>query len=102
MTHEEFVAAFQAGKLTVQIDPKAAAKLVSGQMMLPLILLPIFGIAVGLALTGYLVSGALLFVATLAFRFFVRRTSPGFILRRSLEDPIFYQHVVSAGVLTAQ
>jgi hypothetical protein len=33
MTHEEFVAAYQAGKLTVQIGPKAAARLVSSRMM---------------------------------------------------------------------
>lgn len=99
MTHAEFVAAHQSGRLSVQIDPKAAARLVSGQMMLPLVLLPIFGIAVAVALMGYFLAGAALFLAAVAFRFFVRRSAAGFVLKRSLEDQAFYRHVVSAGVL---
>jgi len=100
MTHAEFVAAYQSGRLSVQIDPKAAAKLVSGQMMLPIFLLPVFGLAVGIALVGYFFSGAALFLAALAFRFFVRRSASGFVLKRSLEDPRFYAHAVAAGILT--
>jgi hypothetical protein len=99
MTHSEFVAAYQSGRLSVQIDPKAAATLVSGQMMLPVFLLPVFGLAVGIALVGYFFSGAALFLAAFAFRFFVRRTAPGFVLKRSLEDPRFYEHAVAAGIL---
>ena len=99
MTHAEFVAAYTSGRLQVHVDPKAAAKLVSGMMMLPLFMLPVYGIAVAIALLGYFLPGAALFVAALAFRFFVRRTSPGFVLKRSLEDARFYEHVVAAGVL---
>ena len=99
MTHEEFVAAHRAGNLAVQIDPKAAAQLVSRQMMLPLILLPIFGLAVALALAGYFISGTLLFVAALVFRFLVRRSSQGFILTRSLADPRFYGQALAARIL---
>ena len=101
MTHDEFVAAYRDGKLTVQVDAKAAAQLVTRRMMLPLFLLPVLGLAVGLALTGYLISGILLFVAALAFRYFVRASSRGFILKQSLEDPDFYRQVVAARVLTA-
>jgi len=99
MTHSEFVAAYQSGRLAVQIDPKAAARVVSAQMMLPLVLLPIFGIAVGIALVGYFFAGAALFLAAFAFRFFVRRSAPGFVLKRSLEDPRFYEHAVAAELL---
>jgi len=99
MTHAEFVAAHREGKLSVHVDPKAAARLVSSRMMLPLILLPAFGIAVALTLTGYLITGILLFVAALAFRYAIRRSSRGFILTRSLEDSAFYEQVVAVGIL---
>ena len=99
MTHADFVAAYRSGRLSVQVDPKAAARLVSGQMMLPLFLLPLFGAAVAIALLGYFFAGAALFGAALSFRFFVRRTAPGFVLKRSLEDPRFYEHVVAASIL---
>ena len=99
MTHEEFVAAHREGKLSVHVDPKAAAALVTRQMMLPLILLPVLGLGVALALSGYLVIGILVFVAALTFRFLVKRSSRGFILTRSLEDPSFYEQAVAAGIL---
>ena len=99
MTHAEFIAAYQAGRVSVHVDPKAAAQFVSGRMMLPLVLLPVLGVAVAMALAGYLIAGALVFAAALAFRFAVRRTSPGFVLRRALEDPGFYDYALRAGLL---
>jgi len=99
MTHEEFVAAYREGKLSVHIDPKLAAQLVTRQMMLSLVLLPVLGLAVALALTGYLITGVVLFVTALGFRFLVRRSSQGFILKQSLEDPRYYEQAVTAGIL---
>jgi hypothetical protein len=99
MTHAEFVAAYREGRLTVHIDAKAAAQLVSQRMMLPLILLPFFGLAVGLALVGQLGAGIVLFLLAFGFRFFVRSSARGFVLARSLEDPRFYQQALDAGIL---
>jgi len=99
MTHEEFVAAYREGKVTVEVDPKAAAQLVSRQMMLPLVMLPFFGIAVALALVGYFIAGAIVFILAFGFRYFVRSTSRGFLLTRALQDPKFYEDAVAAGIL---
>ena len=101
MTHDEFVAAYRDGKVTVQVDAKAAAQLVARRMMLPLFLLPALGLGVALALTGYLVTGFVVFVAALVFRYFVRATSRGFILKQSLEDRAFFEYVTAAGILKA-
>ena len=102
MTHEEFVAAYREGKVTVQIDAKAAAQLVSRQMMLPLVLLPVLGLGVALALTGYLAIGILLFVAALAFRYAVRKSSPAFAIKRALESQDFYAAAVKNGLLKTE
>jgi hypothetical protein len=99
MTHAEFVSAYREGRLTAHVDAKAAAKLVSDRMMLPLILLPCFGLAVGLALIGQLLWGVAVFLLAFGFRFFVRSTARGFVLTRSLEDPNFYAHAIAAGIL---
>jgi hypothetical protein len=100
MTHQEFVASYREGKLAVHVDPKAAAKLVSARSMLPLVVLPLLGLAVALAMTGYLITGAVLFVAALAFRYAVKKSSPGFVITRALENPEFYQQAVAARALT--
>ena len=99
MTHEEFVAAYEAGRIRVHIDREAAAKFVAGRAMLPLVLLPIMGLGVALALVGYLWTGGAIFVGALLLRFLVKRSSEGFLLWRALRDPEFYRQVAAAQVL---
>jgi hypothetical protein len=99
MTHKEFVAAYQAGRIRVSIDRDAAARFVSGRAMLPLVMLPVLGLAVALALVGYVISGVAVFLAALLVRYLVRRSSDGFLLWRALQDAEFYRQVVAARVL---
>jgi len=99
VTHAEFVAGYRAGRLRAQVDREAAARAVSARLMLPLVLLPLFGIAVALALVGRYLPGGLAFAAALALRYAVRRTAPGFVLRRALEDERFYAEALAAGLL---
>jgi hypothetical protein len=102
MTHQEFVAAYEAGRLRVRINRAAAARYVSGRAMLPLVILPILGLGVALALVGYLVAGVVVFIAALGLRFLVKRSSDGFLVWRALRDPDFYQQVLAAGVLAVE
>ena len=99
MTHAEFVAAYRAGRLSVQIDRDKAARFVSQRMLLPLFLLPVLGLAVALALAGWMVTGIALFLGAIAFRYIVRASGRGFVLSRSLQDPQFYQQALAAGLI---
>ena len=99
MTHAEFVAAYREGRLKVQVDREAAARHVSARLMLPIVLLPLLGIAVALALVGHYVIGGLVFAAALGLRFAVRRTAPGFVLQRALADEPFYADAVASRLL---
>jgi hypothetical protein len=99
LTHPEFVAAYQAGRIRVKIDRAAAARFVAGRAMLPLVLLPVLGLGVALALVGYVITGAVIFISALALRFLVRRSSDGFLLWRALRDAEFYRQVLAAQVL---
>lgn len=99
MTHAEFVAAYQARSIRVSIDREAAARFVAGRAMLPLVLLPVLGLGVALALLGYFVAGAAIFLAALLLRYVVRRSSNGFLLWRALNNAEFYRQVLAAQVL---
>ena len=99
MTHDEFVAAYQAGRIRVKIDRDAAARFVAGRAMLPLVLLPVLGLGVALALVGYVVAGVAVFLAALLLRDLGRRSSYGFLVWRALQDAEFYRQVVAAQVL---
>jgi hypothetical protein len=102
MTHADFIQAYREGRIQVSVDRAAAARLVSGRMMLPFVLLPILGLGVALALVGHLVWGIVVFLGALAFRFLVRASSHGFVLTRALEDPAFYEEMRSRGILAVK
>ena len=99
MTHAEFIAAYREGRLQVQVDASAAARMVSARLMLPFVLLPVMGLGVALALVGHFIVGALIFLAALALRFAVRRSAPGFVLQRALADERFYAEALASGLL---
>jgi len=100
MTHAEFIGAYREGRLKVRIDKPAAARMVSARLMLPLVLLPVMGLSVALALVGYFIIGALVFLAALGLRYAVRRSAPGFVLQRALVDERFYAEALACGLLS--
>ena len=99
MTHAEFVAAWREGRLRVEVDRAAAARAVSERLMLPLVLLPVMGAGVALALLGRYFIGAAVFIAALLLRFAVRRSAAGFVLQRALQDERFYTEAIASGLI---
>ena len=83
----------------MSVERRAAARLVSGRLLLPFVLLPVLGSGVALAITGHFFAGAALFVAGLVLRFVVRASSQGFVLNRALQDGAFYEEVKGKGIL---
>ena len=102
VTHQEFVAAYEAGRIRVSVNREAASRFIAGRAMLPLVLLPLLGLGVALALAGYIITGTLIFLAALLVRFLVRRSSGGFIIWRALQDAEFYRQACAAQVLAVE
>ena len=99
MTHEDFVAAYRAGSIRVNVDPTAAGAFMSQRLWLPLMRLPVLGVGVALALSGWLWTGfALIGLGTLAPTL-IKRSAPRFVVTQALESSAFYQDVVREGVL---
>ena len=99
MTHAEFVEAYRAGSIRVHIDRAAAARYVSRRLWLPFIMLPVLGLGVGLALTGWIWTGlAVIGGATLA-PILIKRTAPHFVITQALQDRAFYDDVAANGLL---
>lgn len=99
MTHAQFLSDYQAGRVRVDIDRKAAIRLVAGRLMLPLVLLPIFGIAVAAGLMRAYAWAIAFLVLGFGLRLAVAAASPGFVLQKSLTDAEFFDQVRQAGIL---
>ena len=102
MTHAEFVAAYRERRLVARVDRAAARRFVSARVLLPIVLLPVLGLSVAIALLGHYIAGGALFVAALAARYLVRATAEGFVLQRGLHDERLYRDALQAGVLRVE
>lgn len=99
MTHAEFVTGYRDGAVRINIDPAAAGRFMSARLWLPLVRLPVLGIGVALALSGWLWSGFTLIALGTIAPMLIRRSAPHFVLTQALEDERFYQDVVRSGLL---
>ena len=99
MTHAEFVAAYRAGAIRVDIDREAAGRFLGARLLLPLVRLPVLGIGVALALMGWIWTGlAVIAVGTIA-PMLIKRSAPHFIITQALEDAKFYNDAATSGLL---
>ena len=99
MTHAQFVFAIRNGTLVVDIEPKAATRFVAARMWLPWFLLPLFGLAVGLALNGRFFFGAMALASALLLRALVAKSAASFVLQRAIADPDFFAAARAANLL---
>ena len=99
MTHTEFVVAYQQGEITVEIDPKGAERFLSARLLLPFVALPVLGLGIALALTGWIYTGlAIIAVGFVAPRL-IKRGAARFILAQALQDAALYDEVTKSGLM---
>ncbi len=99
MTHAEFVTAYTRGEIKVEMDPAGSARFLSARLLLPLVMMPVVGIGIALALTGWIYTGILIMAAGIVAPRLIKRSAPHFVLTQALEDPRVYDEVVSTGIL---
>lgn len=101
MTHAEFVSAHRMGVLHVRIDPKLASLYVSARLMLPFMMLPVLGVGIALALSGWVWSGLAVIALGIVLPRLIKRSAPHFLMTQALQDEKLYRELIAAEVLDA-
>jgi hypothetical protein len=83
----------------MNVDRAAAARYVSTRLLLPFVMLPVLGLGVALAMTGWVWTGLAIIGAATVARIIIRRSAAHFVLTQALQDPKFYEDVAASGVL---
>jgi hypothetical protein len=83
----------------VEIESDAAAKFISARLLLPLVMMPVLGLGVALALVGWLGTGLSLLAAGILIPRLIKRSAPRFLLTQALEHEHIYDEVTAAGIL---
>jgi len=99
VTHADFVAALGRGEVRAEFDKAGAARFLSARLLLPLVMLPVLGAGVALALTGWIYTGLIVIAGGIIGPRLVKRAAPRFLLQMALEDPRVYDELTQAAVL---
>ena len=99
LAHRDFVAAFHDGAITVTFDAKGAARFLSARLLLPLFMMPVLGIGVALALTGWIWTGLAVIALGIIAPRLIKRGAPRFLMHQMMDDGDLYRDVVHAGIM---
>lgn len=99
MTHQEFVEAYRSGTLNMTMAQPMAAKYLSRRLLLPLVMLPILGAALSLALVGWLYTGIAIFMVAAFVPRLIKKNAVPILLYQALQDPEFYEDLRQSGTL---
>lgn len=102
MDHRQFVSAYRRGEIRVDLDTKAAERLLAARLLLPLVAMPVLGIGVALALIGWVFTGLALIAVGYAGPKLIRRSAPHFLMQQALQDPALYDELRRSGILRVQ
>ena len=97
--HHEFVTGIHAGAIQVRFDAKDAARFLSARLLLPLVMMPVLGVGVALALTGWIWTGLLIIAAGIIVPRLIKRNAPRLLIQLALEDEKLYQNLLRAQVM---
>jgi hypothetical protein len=99
VAYEEFRAGLAAGRMRVVVNPKLARRYVSQRLLLIVVLTPLIGVGIALALTGARWPGALLVALGVVLHRVVAWQAPKILLQLALRDRQVYEHVTQNGVM---
>ena len=99
MTHDEFVAAWRAGRVRIEVDPRLAGALVSQRLLLPFVAIAVIGLGIALVLWGSMLAGLAVGAVGILVPRLIKRGAAGFVTAHIAEDAELYDAAVRAGAL---
>lgn len=102
VAHEEFRVGLPAGRFAVVVNPKLARRYVAQRLLLVVVVTPMIGIGLALALTGRTWPGALLVAAGVLLNRVVMWQAPRILLYMATHDRAVYEFVTHNGLLEVQ
>ena len=90
VAHEEFRAGLPAGRFRVVVNPKLARRYVAQRLLLLVIVMPVIGAGIALAMLGAIWGGAAVVALGIALNRVVMWQAPKILLHLALRDPKVY------------
>lgn len=99
IAHEDFRAGLPAGRFRVVVNPKLARRFVAQRLLLLVVVMPLVGVGIALALMGRTWLGAGLVAAGVLLNRVVMWQAPRLLLQMALRDRNVYEFVTHNGLM---
>lgn len=99
VAHEEFRAGLPAGRFRVVVDPKLARRYMARRLLLIVLLMPLIGIGIALALLGATWTGGLMVAGGVVLNRVVMWQAPRLLLQMALRDSAVYAFATQNGLM---
>ena len=83
----------------VEVDPAGAARFMSKRLLLPFVAMPVAGIGIALALTGWIYSGIAMVVVAYMVPRFIKRSASHFVFQQALTDLSVFEEATRTQIL---
>lgn len=97
--HAEFRAGLPAGRFHVIVNPKLARRYVAQRLLLLVVVMPVIGVGIALALMGRTWIGASLVAVGVLLNRITLWQAPALLLQMAARDPAVYDFVTQNGVM---
>jgi hypothetical protein len=97
--HEEFRAGVAHGRFRLVVNPKLARRYIARRLLLLVLLMPLIGVGLALALSGATWAGALLVFAGVALNRVVMWQAPKMVVHMATRDASVYDFVTGNGIM---
>jgi hypothetical protein len=99
IAHDDFRVGLPAGRFRVVVDPKQARRYLARRLLLVVVVMPVIGLGLALALLGATWAGALLVFAGVALNRVTMWQAPRLVLHMASRDPAVYAFVTQNGIM---
>lgn len=99
MNHADFVQAWRAGELRVEVDLERAGALLAARLLLPYVAIAVIGSGIALVLWGWIWSGLAVGAAGILAPRLIKKGAGGFLMAHIGQDRALYDDALRAGAL---
>lgn len=99
MNHAEFVDAWRAGAVSVEVDPAKAMAFVSARLLLPFVAVAVIGLGIAVVLWGWMWLGLTIGALGIVVPRLIKRGAGGFLLAHIADDAALFEAALRTGAV---
>ena len=100
MRHADFVEAWRAGQVGVEIDRRRAGAFLAARLLLPFVAIAVIGLGIALVLWGWMWLGLAVGAIGIVVPRSIKRGAGAFLMAHIADDPELFESALASGAVS--